>query len=261
VSPPAAGAGLSALLVDLEGTVYEAGRLLPGAAEALARAEAHGVPHRFVTNTTRRPRSAIVRELSRMGLEVDAEKIFTAPLAARRYLLDRGFSRCHLLGREALREDLAGLELVDSSPDAVLLGDLGDELSFDRLNRAFRALVEGAELVTMARNRYWRDAEGLVIDVGAFAAALEYASGRPAALVGKPSPSFFAAALSSLGVSASAAAVVGDDLESDVGGAQAAGMRGILVRTGKFRAEELARAAGSPDAVIDSLAELPALLL
>jgi HAD superfamily hydrolase (TIGR01458 family) len=262
VRASSAGAGLSAILVDLEGTVYQAGRLLPGAARALSEAEARGVPHRFVTNTTRRPRSAIVRELSKMGLEVDPGSVFTAPLAARRYLLDRGFSRCHLLGREALAEDLAGLELVDSPADAVLLGDLGDELTFERLNRAFRAVVAGAALVTMARNRYWRDADGLVIDVGALAAALEFASGRPATLVGKPSADFFAGALASLGVPASAAAVVGDDLESDVGGAQAAGMRGILVRTGKFRPEELA-AAGSvrPDAVIDSLADLPDLLL
>jgi HAD superfamily hydrolase (TIGR01458 family) len=261
VRSSAAGASLSALLVDLEGTVYQAGRLVPGAAQALAAAEARGVPHRFVTNTTRRPRSAIVRELSRMGLEVEPGRIFTAPLAARKYLLARGFSRCHLLGRPALREDLAGIELVDSGAEAVLLGDLGEDLTFERLNRAFRALLEGAELVTMARNRYWRDVDGFALDVGAFAAALEYASGRPATLVGKPSPGFFAAALSSLGAPASAAAVVGDDLESDVGGAQAAGMRGILVRTGKFRPEDLEGSAVRPDAVVDSLARIADLLL
>jgi HAD superfamily hydrolase (TIGR01458 family) len=261
VRPRPAGAGLAALLLDLEGTVYETGRLVPGAAEALARAASRGIPCCFVTNTTRRPRSAIVHELSKMGLEVEPDRVFTAPLAAREHLLGRGLLRCHLLGREALREDLGGLELVDSPADAVLLGDLGDELSFERLNRAFRALLGGAELVTMARNRYWRDADGLVLDVGAFAAALEYASGKPATLVGKPSPGFFAAALASLGAPADRVAVVGDDLESDVGGAQAAGMRGILVRTGKFRFEELERSAVRPDAVIDSLAALPDLLL
>ena len=248
--------GVSALLVDLEGTVYQEGRLIPGAVEALAAVGARGIPHRFVTNTTSRPRSVIVRDLAQMGLEVDPEAVFTAPRAAREYLLGRGFRRCHLLARETLLEDLEGIETVEANADAVLLGDLGERMTFSRLNPAFRLLLEGAELVTLARNRYWRDHDGLMLDVGAFAAALEYGSGKKATLVGKPAPAFFAAALSSLGVAPSEVAVVGDDLESDVHGGQAAGMKGILVRTGKFRPDDLERTGIRPDATLDSLAEL-----
>ncbi len=252
--------GVRALLVDLEGTVYQEGRLIPGAAEALAAAGARGIPRLFVTNTTSRPRSVIVRDLAQMGLAVEPDAVFTAPRAARQYLLGKGARRCHLLARETLLEDLEGIETADAGADAVLLGDLGEHMTFERLNRAFRLLLDGAELVTLARNRYWRDKDGLVLDVGAFAAALEYASGTTATLVGKPSIEFFAAALASLGVAPSEAAVIGDDLESDVAGAQAAGMKGVLVRTGKFRPAELDRSGVRPDAVLDSLAGLDRLL-
>jgi HAD superfamily hydrolase (TIGR01458 family) len=155
-------------------------------------------------------------------------------------------------------EDLAGIDVDESAAaDTVLLGDLGDTLTFDRLNRAFRTVVSGAELVTLARNRYWRSKDGLVLDVGAFAAALEYSSGKPATLVGKPSPRFFEEVLAAMGIPAGEAAVVGDDVESDVAGGQNAGMRGILVRTGKFRGEDPHRSSVRPDAILDSIADLP----
>ncbi len=253
-------AGVRALLVDLEGTVYQDRRLIRGAAEALAAAERRGIPHLFVTNTTGRPRSAIVRELGEMGLPVPAERVLTAPLAARALLERRGLARCDFLVAPRLLEDFPGIEADDAAPQAVVLGDLGEAFSYERLNRAFRHVLGGAELVTLARNRYWRAAEGFMLDVGAFAAALEYASGREAVLAGKPSPEFFRAALETVGAAPHEAAMIGDDLESDVGGGQAAGMRGVLVRTGKHRDGEAARSGVRPDATLDSLARLADLL-
>ena len=249
-----------ALLVDLEGTVYEAGRAVPGVGEALQALSARGIPHLFVTNTTSRPRSAIARELAGMGVRTSPERILTAPLAARRYLLEHGLTRCHLLVRKAVFEDLAGVEPDDAAPQAVLLGDIGDEFTYERLNRAFRLLLAGAKLVTLARNRYYLAGDGLVLDQGPFVAALECAAGVTATLVGKPSPEFYRAALDLLGLPPSQVAIVGDDVEADVAGGMALGMKGILVRTGKFRQEELARSCVRPDAVIDSLAEIPQLL-
>ena len=251
-------AGLETLLVDLEGTVFQNGALIAGAGEALDAAARRGLSCRFVTNATSRPRSALVRELSGMGLSVDPESIFTGPRAARALLLERGWTRCHFLLRPALLEDFGGIEAVESGADAVVLGDLGAAMTYERLNRAFRMLLDGAELVTVARNRYWRGEDGQMLDTGPFAVALEYASGKTATLAGKPSPAFFRAALASR--AAARAAVVGDDLEADVGGAQAAGMKGILVRTGKFREGDLEASPVRPDAVVASLADLPALL-
>ncbi|HEY7114752.1 MAG TPA: TIGR01458 family HAD-type hydrolase [Thermoanaerobaculia bacterium] len=253
-------AGVRAVLFDLEGTLFESGRPVPGAAAALAELDRRGVSFRFVTNTTSRPRRVLAAELAGMGLPADPRRLFTAPDAGRELLLARGWTRAHLFVRPALREDFAGIAADDAAPDAVVLGDLGEETTYEGLNRAFRLLLSGARLVTLARNRYYRGPDGLRLDQGPFAAALEYASGREAILAGKPSPDFFAAALAPLGVPPSEAAVVGDDAESDVGGAQAAGMRGVLVRTGKFRESDLARSGAPPDAVIGSAADLPRLL-
>ncbi len=253
-------AGLRALLIDLEGTVYQAGRPIPGAVEAIGALAARGVAFAFVTNTTSRPRRAIVEELSAMGLGVTPDLIFTAPRAARAYLAARNFLRCHFLLNPAVLEDIAGIDPVNERPDAVVLGDIGEEFSFSRLNRAFRFALEGAELVTLARNRYYSGEDGLLLDVGPFTAALEYAAGRPATLVGKPSPVFFSGALAALDADPSGSAVVGDDLEGDVAGGQNAGLTGILVRTGKFREGDLERSSVQPDFVIGSLADLPGLL-
>jgi ribonucleotide monophosphatase NagD (HAD superfamily) len=125
-----------------------------------------------------------------MGLPADPSRIFTAPLAARQHLLARGIRRAHFLVRESLREDFEGIEAADSGAEAVVLGDLGEAMTYGHLNRAFRLLLEGAELVALARNRYWRGADGLMLDSGPFVAALEHASGTSATLVGKPSPAF-----------------------------------------------------------------------
>jgi phospholysine phosphohistidine inorganic pyrophosphate phosphatase len=252
--------GVRALLLDLEGTVYEAGRLVPGAAGALEELSARGFPYCFVTNTTSRPRSKIAAELSAMGVQAEPGRIFTAPLAARRYLLGRGMTRCHLMVAPAVLEDFAGIEHVEESPEAVVVGDIGEGFRYAALNRAFRWLLEDVPFVTLARNRYYRAADGLVLDQGPFVAALEYASGREAVLVGKPSPEFFQPALELLSVPASAAAIVGDDIEVDIGGGQACGLAGVLVRTGKFRQAESARSRILPDAVVGGLADLPDIL-
>jgi HAD superfamily hydrolase (TIGR01458 family) len=195
-----------------------------------------------------------------MGFEAAAGRIYTAPLAARSYLASHGLTRCHLMVAPAVLEDFAGIEHEEESRHAVVVGDVGDGFTFARMNHVFRLLLEGAELVTLARNRYYRGAGGLVLDQGPFVAALELASGREAVLVGKPSPDFFGSALASVGVSASEAAIVGDDIEADVGGGMALGMRGILVRTGKFRDADLARSRVRPDAVLASFAEIADLL-
>jgi len=246
------------LLVDLDGTIYQHGKLIEGAVDALDALARRDVAYRFVTNTTSKPASAIVADLDRMGLAIDPASLFTAPRAARAELLDRGWTRCHMLVRDALLEDFEGVESVASGADAVVVGDVGDEFTYERLNVAFRLLLDGAALVTMARNRYYLGPEGLLLDVGPYVAALEYAARCEAILAGKPSPTFFARAFESLGLPPASCAVVGDDLEGDVGGGQSAGARGILVRTGKFREDVLARSSIRPDAVIESVGELVA---
>ena len=114
--------------------------------------------------------------------------------------------------------------------------------------------------MALQKNRYWRTPDGLSLDVGPVVAALEYASGRDAVVVGKPAPEFFATVLAGVGAAAAAAVMVGDDVESDVGGAQRAGLTGILVRTGKYRADAVAASGIRPFATVDSIADVPPLL-
>jgi HAD superfamily hydrolase (TIGR01458 family) len=251
---------IAGFLIDIDGTVFEGDALIPGAAAALATLDAKAIPYRLVTNTTSKPLSAILAKLRGAGLDIAPEHVFSAPVVARAYCLQQGFTRCYPLLKPSLLEDLQGIEFVENAPHAVLVGDLGDELTYTALNRAFRLLMEGAAFVTMARNRFFHGRDGLCLDVGSIVAALEYATQREAVLVGKPAAEFFLPALQSMGIAAADAAMIGDDLEGDVGGGQNAGIGGVLVRTGKFRPDQLEKNRVTPDSIIDSIASLPGLL-
>jgi HAD superfamily hydrolase (TIGR01458 family) len=249
------------LLLDLDGTVYEDDRAVPGAPEGLATLRERGLPIRFVTNTTRVSRGTIAGWLERVGVPATADDVFAPPRAARDWLRARGIGRiAAALPPETLSE-LAGLQIVDSAPEAVVVGDLGEAWTFETMNRVFRWVLDGAALVALHRNRYWKTGGRLVLDVGAFVAAFEYATGREATLVGKPSRAMFEAAARDMGFPLADVAMVGDDLRADVAGAKALDMPAVLVRTGKFRAADLEAAACRPDVVIDSVAALPDAIL
>ena len=248
------------VLLDLDGTVYEAGAAISGAREAIDAIRRAGLPVRFATNTTRRPRRELVDRLCGFGIDVEADEIITAPIAAVAWLAARGVHRVAPHIAEATLAEFGGFTMDDEQPEAVVIGDLGSDWTFDRLNRAFRQLQTGAHFVAMQKNRYWQTEDGLTLDAGPFVAALEYATGRDAVLVGKPSAAFFEGAAASMGLPVTDVAVAGDDINSDVRGAMAVGTRGVLVRTGKFRPADLDGPGRSPDAVIPSLADLPELL-
>lgn len=245
------------LILDIDGTLVDDGRVVAGAPEAIAALRAAGVPLRFVTNTTRVGRPAIVDQLGRLGIHTAGDELFTAPLAAAAWLAREGLRRIALCLPPEAAEAFADLDIVDECPDAVVVGDLGDGWTFARLNQAFRWILDGARLVALQRNRYWRTGGGVQLDAGPYVAALEYAAGVTATLVGKPSRPMFEMAAASMGLGLDAVAVVGDDIASDVGGGQAAGAMGILVKTGKFRAAELERSSVHPDLILDSVADLP----
>ncbi len=246
---------IEGLLIDLDGTLYTNDGPVGGAREALGRLDGAGLSYRFVTNATHTPRRRLTAHLRAMGLPADKDRVFTPAVAVAQRLRKEGLS-CFPLVAESLLEDLEGVRLTDGSPGCVLVGNAGEGFTYERLDAAFRHLVAGAELVALSTNRYWQRAGGaLSLDAGPFVAALEYASGRRATGVGKPERAFFELALRSLGLPPAAVAMVGDDSELDVGGAQAAGLRGILVKTGRYRPG--AEAHFRPDLVLESVARLP----
>jgi HAD superfamily hydrolase (TIGR01458 family) len=249
-----------ALLVDLDGVLYVEEGTIAGAAEALDGLRRGGLALRFVTNTTAHSKGETLDKLDRLGFAVDARELVTPAALAVRYCQGRGHERVALIMNDAVKRDFADLEEVGDGADAVVIGDLGPAFGYEVLNRAFREVMDGAELVALQKNRFWLRADGLSLDVGPFVAAIEFATAREAHVVGKPAQGFFSAVLDDLGAEAGETAMVGDDIESDIGGALRAGLAAILVRTGKYR-EEVVRDSGiEPTATVDTIADVPALL-
>jgi phospholysine phosphohistidine inorganic pyrophosphate phosphatase len=251
-------------LLDLDGTLYTGDVAIPGAADALSELRAHAVPFRLVTNTTSRSRRMLVDRLAGYGLAVAPEEIVTATLAGVELVRAAGYRRVAPFVPAGALEDMSGLALAGgtsgrprAAADVVVLGDLGERWTFALLQEAFEQLMAGAALVALSRDRYFRQGDRLALDAGPFVVALEYAAGATAAVAGKPSPAFFEAAVRSLELAADrSVAMVGDDLWSDVEGAQRAGLQGWLVRTGKFREEALRGSGIAPDRILSSVTEL-----
>lgn len=220
------------VLLDLSGVLYVGEKVVPGAVEALARLREAHLPVRFVTNVTRKPFARILESITSLGFDISGDELLTAPRAARRYLEAHGLHP-YLLVHPALEEEFA--DLAGAAPNAVLIGDAGSGFTYENLNRAFRLLMEDAPLLAMGNNRYFREDDGLSLDIGPFVAALEYATDTRAVILGKPSADFFRVAVDALGCRMQEAVMVGDDALADVDGALAAGLGGILVKTGKYR--------------------------
>ena len=286
--------GTSALLLDLDGVILLRDRLLPGAAEAIARLDAAGVPYAIATNTSLVSRATLSRELARAGLPIPPEIIVTASSAAAGHCRRRFDGEpLYVMGAPDALVEFAGLNLLDhdaaaepgSMAAAVVVGDAAGDFTPRNLQSAFTLIRGGARLLAMHKNRWWFTPEGVRMDAGGYVAALEFATERRAVVTGKPSRAFLRAGLDILtglargsrGVARSAVrrrsgpllpgnvAMVGDDLWNDLRGAQRAGMRSVFVRSGKHGDAELARysreSGGPPDADAPSIGEVVEALL
>jgi HAD superfamily hydrolase (TIGR01458 family) len=249
-----------ALLIDLDGVLYIEDEVIDGAREAVEAFRDLGLVLRFVTNTTARSRDRTLQKLTSLGFFVEDRDLVTPAALAVALCQKRGHRRVSLVMNEEVKQDFAGLEEHDDGADAVIVGDLGPAFGYDVLNRAFRQVMSGAELIALQKNRYWMRADGLSLDVGAFVAAIEFAAGREALVVGKPARGFFDGVLAELGLGPTAAAMIGDDVESDIGGALRAGLEAILVRTGKYREATVRESGIQPTATVNSIADVTGLL-
>lgn len=244
------------VLLDLAGVLYEGDRVLPGALAAVAQLHEAGLPIRFITNTTTKTKQALLSKLQGLGLAITEEELFTPGHAARLWLAEKG-ANPHLLVHPDLREEFEGLPAGGQAegPCALVVGDAGQDFTYGHMNEAFRALIEGADFIALAKNRTFKDDDGkLSLDAGAFVTALEYSSGKRALVLGKPSPDFYAAALASMGCAQNEAVMVGDDAQSDISGALNAGLAyALLVRTGKYQVGDETRFQPHPSAVVPDI--------
>jgi len=273
--------GVRALVLDADGVLVMRGVALPGAPEALAHLEERGIPYRVATNISSLHRETLATRFGRMGLPIPAERIVTALSATvedvrRTYPGRPVFVLTH---PDGLREfgDLPRLTPEDVDADgataaAVVFGDADRDLSYENLDRAFRLVRRGAELIAMHRNGWWYTAKGETIDTGSFVAAIEYATGVRARVTGKPGRAMFRTAFRGLAADLAATggpplrraevAMVGDHAPQDIAGAHRAGLRGILVLTGRTAEGEVAglRGARVPEAVAATLGDVVAAL-
>ena len=250
------------VLLDLDGVLYTGEDPVPGAPEAIRYLKEQGYITRFVSNSTRKSRLAIEARLRGLGFDLGSDEIFTPSVAAINFIGATGLKRCHLLTTGDLHSEFkaAGLFHQDTGADWVIIGDAGDNFNYESMNKAFRLVLQGAGIIALETDRYWMGSDGLMLSAGPFVLGIEYATGKTATLVGKPSPGFFGMALRDMGLAPGDAVMIGDDVVTDTGGAMKAGMKGILVKTGKFRQEALAGADPGPTRVIGSIAEIDTIL-
>ncbi len=247
---------ISGFLIDIDGVLISGNNRIPGASETIEALIEEEIPFLLVTNTTRKSRITIWHHLKRLGFPVEEEQILSAPLAGVQWLKSRGAKNIYLFLSGSAVKDFSEFKNTTANPEYVVIGDVGQDLTLEKLNDAFRLIMRGSKILALQKNRFWQTTEGLTLDAGAIVAALEYASRKRATVVGKPRKDFFQLASEKIDIPLDKLAIVGDDIEMDVQGGQNAGLFGILVKTGKFREEHLKKSNIKPNAVIDSIADL-----
>ena len=249
---------LHGILLDIDGVLHVSMKPIPGAAETISWLTQHNYQTCFVTNTTTLSQAALAERLQQIGLPISEQTILTAPVATANYIRHNlPGRRCWVLTKGATAIDFAGIDLVEDHADVVVIGGAEELLTYETLNHAFRMLMDGASLLAMHTNRYWRTSSGLQLDSGPFVRALEVASGKEAIVLGKPNAAFFNQALQMLNIPADEALMIGDDIENDIAGAQQAGLHAALVRTGKHTVDHPLLQSIQPDTILPSIADLP----
>ena len=251
----------SALLFDLDGTIYQGDKLIPGAYEVLLLLQEAKIPYRFITNTTRLSNDKLSIFLSSMGCPIPPDVIFTTPRIAAMYCKDKGYKKIQVtVADNEIMNIFSEFDLVTDQPEAIVLGDMGEGFTFTLMNRLFNQILLGAELVALHKNRFWISELGHMLDIGSFVSALEFATETSAVTIGKPSRNLFQLACLGWGVPVNEILMVGDDMHTDIGGALNVGMQSVLVKTGKFRSENIGDFNYKPNYIINSVAELPDIL-
>jgi phospholysine phosphohistidine inorganic pyrophosphate phosphatase len=247
---------IKGLLINLDGVVFNDTVLMEGAAESIRWLQEKKIPYRFISNTTMKSRETLCQKLMAFGISSKKEDIFSAVYAAVVYIQKSGKKKCHLLLMEDAIQEFSGFDMQEQKPDFVVIGDLGKNLNFELMNTALRMLLSGAELIALQKNPYSISDQGYTLDTGAVVAMLEFSSGKKSQIMGKPSPHFFALVLDDLKLAPENVVIIGNDIESDIKGAQRMGIRGVLVNTGKYQPDELQREKIKPWRVMESIRDL-----
>lgn len=253
------------IIFDLDGTLYIDQQIIDGAVQVVADLRQQGYLLRFMTNTTTRTQAQLYANLHQLGFQVEEGELISAPEAARIFLRQQQVATDQPITiwpvvAEAIKSDFSEFAVDIEQPDYVVLGDIGNAWTLELINQLFNAIHAGAQLIALHKNKFWQTQGALHVDIGLFVAGLEFVTGKPAAIMGKPAEDFFKQVLASAGVEAANTLLVGDDIDTDVGGAQAVGIQAVLVQTGKYRQAYAEQSAIKPDVLLASVAALPGYL-
>ena len=248
---------IKGVLFDLDGVLYVGSKAIDGAVNAVTTIRNSQIQCRFITNTSTLSLASLQQKINTLGFTIPADEIISAPQATLLYLKHQKNPVCRFLLADDVKNDFRHFIQSDTAANYIVIGDIGDTWSYPLLNEVFNSLISGAKLIAIHKNRFWQTELGLQMDIGGFIDALEYASGVKAMIIGKPSPDFFQIALNDMGLNPSEVAIIGDDIDVDIGGGQHYGLKGILVRTGKYRQNYTEASVVKPDLTIDSVADLP----
>ncbi len=251
---------IKAFFFDLDGTLYFKGSQIPGAAEIIQELRDKGYHLRFLTNTDSIPESGILERMRKNGIDAKQEEIFTPVTAVRNFFLKNPNLKCYCLVTDKVAQVLTGLNYDDSNPDYVVIGDFRDKVSYSEIDKVFRMIHNGANILCTGKGKLYYLEDGVHIDTGGFVTMFEYSSGKQAELLGKPTASFFKIAMDSLDINEKEMVMVGDDVNVDVAGAKAVGATSIMVKTGKYSKEVLESTGIYPDFLIDSVASIKDLI-
>jgi len=245
---------IDTVLIDLDGVLYIGNEMIAGADMVLQSLRNQGLKVAGLTNTTTQSRRAVANKLTNMGISLTEADIYTPATLAKQKIAHHS---ARLFIRDALREDFTGIREDEEHPNYIVMGDIGGEgYEPEDLRDIFRLVMQGATVLALHKNRFWQKTDGLHLDLGVFVSAIEYASKQDAMILGKPSIDFFHHVCQALNSSPEHTVMIGDDIESDVGGAQDAGLTGVLVQTGKYRAGFVKKSDITPDYTIPSIRDL-----
>lgn len=248
---------IKGLLIDLDGVLYVGNQVIDGAIEVIDELHASNTPCRFITNTSTLSLRALQQKLANLGFSIPSNEIISAPQAALLYLATQSQPVCRLLLADDVKQDFLRFPQSDHHATHIVIGDIGNAWSYQLLNELFLNVMSGAKIIAIHKNRYWQTENGLQMDIGGFVSALEYATGSTAMIIGKPSVDFFKVALDEMKLQAHEVAIIGDDIDADISGGQQVGLRGFLVKTGKFRESYVSQSDVKPDLILDSIKDLP----
>ena len=252
---------IKAFLFDLDGVFYVDNNIIPGALSTLKWLNEKNIRYKFITNNTTSSRLKLLNKLKNLGLSTEKENIISANFAGVLFLEKIGVKSCELILPESGIEDYKKFKIVKKNPEVIVVGDIGNNWTFELMNDLLEKILNGSKLIALHKGRYYQSKSGIKIDSGAFVSGLEHSASVEAKVIGKPQTTFFELASKDFKCDPNQIAMVGDDLINDIGGAKKMGYKSFLVKTGKFREKIYANSNIKPDYLIESILELPKFLI